>query len=87
MTPFFIGDIMFYKSDSEESTVVKLAIICVFVITLVSFVYGFLDQRNKAHIAVEAIKAGLVEQPIRIGPNVWVHREDYKPYKLSEERQ
>jgi len=35
-------------------------------------------------VATEAIKAGLVQQPVSEATDVWVKPEDYKPYAISK---
>ena len=68
-----MGDIKFEKLIA--GTVVLLTILLIF--------WGYLYTSHYERLAKEAIKAGLVQQPLSNGGSVWIKAEDYKPYPIS----
>lgn len=68
-----MGDIKFEKLMA--GTIIVLAMLLI--------LWGYLYNSHEEAISKEAMKAGLVQQPLSKGGYVWIKPEDYKPYPIS----
>ncbi len=68
----------------EDGPMILIAIVIIAAAIILGCTYGAIQSDYQARqVEIEAIKAGLVQQPCRYG-EVWVKPEDYQPYVIWE---